>query len=604
MPRGLLFLFVVVLLGLATLASSAPASPGKPRTRKPKSSPKPASPKPKRPKPKRNPKPSPKPISPKRSPKPSPLPSPSPSDTPSFTPTVIFNKVPSSVLENLQAGLLINVKDAYRWLTVADTKQTALDQSKFLRQDLKSDVQLNTLFAQFALAHGKTYDTAALLTARTNFESNMQMVYKINSDPSLGYWASCNLWCDMDFASFSKAMLMTNPPDQGSIPESVPPEVETGPVNGGRRLLDVWPPTSVDWRSAGKVTPVKNQGSCGSCWAFAATGAIESAYLIAKGTPPCDPMDLSEQQIVSCAPGDCTGGWSTDAIQYVYENWQLAESLYPYTSGGGATGTCDSAKVNQAASGKRVKFSRSYYYSTANSEDNVKRWVATSPTVIYFCVDSAFQLYQGGVYSSNTCGTCHNHAMLLVGYTASGEWIIKNSWGTSSWGYYEGGFARVRMSATANGNKGPCGLHQTVILPPVWEWAETFRTFRLCDWFKDDVLVNFKDWALADIIKALAQSPPPPPNKLPFIDWTTKIPIFVNPGLFGGHRRSDLAAPGTPGAPGTEQAPGAPDMQEAGEAEGAEAGAEGQHVEVKVEKEEEEVAALVMEDVAVIADAV
>ena len=203
-------------------------------------------------------------------------------------------------------------------------------------------------------------------------------------------------------------------------------------------------PTSVDWRSSGAVTPVKDQASCGSCWAFSTTGALEGAHFVATKKL----VSLSEQQFVDCSKKNagCNGGDMYAAMVYAKTNPVELESAYPYT---GRDGTCkfDKTKgVVTATSAARVQ---------ANSVAALKAAIAISPVSVSIEADTrVFQGYTGGILNSAKCGTNLDHGVLAVGYgTENGQdfYIVKNSWGPT-WG--EKGYIRI---AAVNG-AGICGI--------------------------------------------------------------------------------------------------------------------------------------------------
>jgi len=187
-------------------------------------------------------------------------------------------------------------------------------------------------------------------------------------------------------------------------------------------------PNDVDWRTKGAVTPVKNQGQCGSCWAFSATGAIEG-FNFQKGGKL---VSLSEQQLVDCchAGGSqgCNGGEESDAIDWVRDNGGQCDSAsYPYTA---RDGTCKKtcAKVAQVNGCKR-------FTGEAELITNID---SQTVTVAVDAGARGWQTYKSGVFDI-TCGKNLNHAILAVGY-GSNYYIVKNSWG-ASWG--ESGYVRI-----------------------------------------------------------------------------------------------------------------------------------------------------------------
>lgn len=203
-------------------------------------------------------------------------------------------------------------------------------------------------------------------------------------------------------------------------------------------------PSTVDWVSKGAVTPVKNQGQCGSCWSFSTTGALEGAYYNKYGNL----LSFSEQQLVSCdvggADAGCNGGWMDDAFTFVQKNGGITtEDQYPYTSGTTEkSGTCTKTGYTNVAAAAP----KSYTDVTANSVNALMSAVAQQPVSIAIQANqAAFQLYKSGVLTGK-CGQNLDHGVLLVGYgTDNGVdyWKVKNSWG-DSWG--EGGYIRIERS--------------------------------------------------------------------------------------------------------------------------------------------------------------
>jgi cathepsin L len=218
-------------------------------------------------------------------------------------------------------------------------------------------------------------------------------------------------------------------------------------------------PASIDWTTKGAVTGIKDQGQCGSCWAFSATGSIEGAYQIAKGQL----ISLSEQELVDCAGSygnaGCNGGLMDYAFEYVIDHGLCTETAYPYK---GVDGTCKSSSCTPAV------YISSYKDVTVNSEPALLTAVALTPVSVAIEADQAgFQFYSSGVFSG-ACGTNLDHGVLAVGYgldSASGKnfWKVKNSWGTS-WGM-SGYILMVR--GTAAGKPGQCGIAMAASYPIV-----------------------------------------------------------------------------------------------------------------------------------------
>ncbi len=201
-------------------------------------------------------------------------------------------------------------------------------------------------------------------------------------------------------------------------------------------------PASLDWRNNGGnfVTPVRNQGGCGSCWAFATTAALESALL--RSGVSATGLDKSEQVLVSCgSAGSCAGGYTSYASDYIKNVGLPNESCYPYT---GANGTCSAACVNWQSSASRIS-SWSYVTVTSTTVDALKSGLNSfGPLATTMDVYNDFFYYTSGVYAYSSGSYAGGHAVLLVGYDDPGQYfIVKNSWG-SGWG--EAGYFRIAYS--------------------------------------------------------------------------------------------------------------------------------------------------------------
>lgn len=283
-------------------------------------------------------------------------------------------------------------------------------------------------FAQFAEKYGKTYSADEYAKRVTIFAQNLERAKALNKGQDmLGGESVHGITKFMDLTPEEFSAIYLN-----YIPHDEPRESIT---YSNATDADV-----VDWRTKGVLTAVKDQGQCGSCWAFSATEAIES---YAKLSGKYGLIELSPQQINSCdtVDGGCNGGNTETAYKYVQDAGGLVtESDFPYTSGTtGRTGECTFDE-------SQVKVSINGFTSVSQGEDNLKSALNDGPVSV--CVAAnAFQTYSGGVLKY--CPGQIDHCVQAVGYDTTGDqsyWIIRNSW-AESWG--EDGFIRVIMGKDA-----------------------------------------------------------------------------------------------------------------------------------------------------------
>jgi cathepsin L len=272
-------------------------------------------------------------------------------------------------------------------------------------------------FYKWQTDHGKVYKSFAESKHRYSvFRYNYDFVNTFDSE-TRGFTVAINEFADQTAEEFSRWACGMN---VSKVVENVP-EVEVGASV----------PAEWDWRQHGAVTQIKNQGQCGSCWSFSATGSTEGAYFLGKGRL----VALSEQNLVDCSTSEgnqgCNGGLMDQAFQYIIKNNGIdTEASYPYTATG--PNTC---RFNRNNVGATIS---TFTDVASGSESALLNAVALKPvSVAIDASHSSFQFYSGGVYNEPACSsTALDHGVLAIGWgTESGTayWLVKNSWGTG-WG--------------------------------------------------------------------------------------------------------------------------------------------------------------------------
>ncbi|XP_010052206.2 senescence-specific cysteine protease SAG39 [Eucalyptus grandis] len=294
---------------------------------------------------------------------------------------------------------------------------------------------------QWMARHGRVYKADGEKERRFMiFKNNVEFIESFNENNTRPYKLGINGFADLTNDEFKATR--NGYKRSSSVSSSGPKSFRYENVTAV--------PSTVDWRQKGAVTPVKEQGQCGCCWAFSAVAATEGIHQLTTGNL----VSLSVQQLVDCdTKGDnrgCAGGFVNAAFKFIIDNDGLTtEDNYPYEA---VKGTCDAGKAESPA----AKIT-GYEDVPSNSESALSQAVANQPVSVAIDADgSHFQFYSGGVFTGD-CQTDLDHGVTVVGYGTSDDgtkyWLVKNSWG-AGWG--ENGY--IRMKRDIDAVEGLCGI--------------------------------------------------------------------------------------------------------------------------------------------------
>ncbi|XP_047318989.1 ervatamin-B-like [Impatiens glandulifera] len=309
----------------------------------------------------------------------------------------------------------------------------------------RTDEEVRGIYKKWMIENGKVYNGIEESEKRFNiFKENLVFIDTHNSE-NRTYKVGLNVFADLTDEEYRSYYLgMKYDADLQSVQSEL--DSQSYAASSAENI-----PVSLDWRTKGAVSPIRNQGRCASCWAFSAIATVESINQIVTGQL----IDLSEQELIDCDRSVNTGcktGRQIEAFKFITRNGGIdTEKDYPYLE---ADGTCNATKMKS----KVVSINGYKEVLPRNNEIYLMIAVAQQPISVGIeAYGKAFKNYVSGIFTGN-CGTSLDHAVVVVGYGSEkglDYWIVKNSWGLN-WG--ESGYMRIQRNFYPGKGKGKCGI--------------------------------------------------------------------------------------------------------------------------------------------------
>ncbi|KAJ1421153.1 Peptidase C1A, papain C-terminal [Sesbania bispinosa] len=315
----------------------------------------------------------------------------------------------------------------------------------------RSDKEVMAMYEEWLVKHQKVYNGLGEKDQRFQvFKDNLRFIDEHNTQNNT-YKVGLNKFADMTNEEYRAMYLGTRSDAKRRVMKDKTTTGHRYTYNAGDKL-----PAHVDWRLKGAVAPIKDQGSCGSCWAFSTIATVEAINKIVTGKL----VSLSEQELVDCDRAyneGCNGGLMDYAFEFIIGNGGIdTDEDYPYK---GVDGMCDPTRKNA-----KVVSIDGYEDVPSYNENALKKAVAHQPvSVAIEASGRALQLYHSGVFTGK-CGTRLDHGVVVVGYgTENGVdyWLVRNSWGTG-WG--EDGYFKMQRNVK-NTRAGKCGIAMEASYP-------------------------------------------------------------------------------------------------------------------------------------------